>query len=449
VAGLRQIAAVGLAVVCSACAAAPDVTSVTQRLPSVTAPPAVELGVDGDAVALAFSGGGARAAAFSHGVLLGLNEMEAAEGGKLSSRIALITAVSGGAITAEYHGLYGVPGLETFRAAALDVDWDGRLNTSLFAPGNWTRLYGGGLNGPDKLGDWLNANVFSGARMSDMRAKPRVVINATDLYTGMPFAFAAPYFQAICADLGAVRVADAVGASMAVPLAFRPIVAASFAEGCSETAPDWTAAANGDPMVKATSRAFAAWRDPARMKFLHLVDGGLSDNFGLSSLITIRRASQTPYGPFSERDAVRVRRMVFVVVNAEMAPAGDWTLTPEGPGGVDVVMAALDAAINAPKRVALEAFGQMLESWERDLVAWRCALPPERARDLGAGDGWVCDDVSFTLSMVSFDDLPEDEAAKLGATPTRVSLPAQQIDALIAAGRKAVRDNAAVKALTE
>jgi len=65
---------------------------------------------------------------------------------------------------------------ETFRKAALDVDWDGHLNTNPLVPNNWMRLYGGGLNGPDKLGDWLNTNVFSGARMSDMRGKPRVVI---------------------------------------------------------------------------------------------------------------------------------------------------------------------------------------------------------------------------------------------------------------------------------
>ncbi len=445
----RQAVIAGVAVMTAACAGTPDVSSVTQRMPVAAAPPVIELGVDGDVVALAFSGGGARAASFAHGVLLGLNDMQSAQGGALSERIALITAVSGGAITAAYHGLYGVPGLATFRAAVLDVDWEAQLTTHPLVPNNLARLLGGGMNGRDKLGDWLNANVFDGARISDMRARPRVIINATDLYTGMQFAFAAPYFQAICADLGAVRVADAVGASMAVPLAFRPVVARTFAEGCSTPAPGWAKATDSDPMVQATARAIEVWRDPERMKFLHLVDGGLSDNFGLSSLITMRRASQTPYGPFAERDAVRVRRMVFLVVNAEMTPAADWSLTPEGPGVLAVILASLDAAINAPKRVALEAFGVVLKDWERELIAWRCALPPERARELGADDGWDCGNVSFAISMVSFEDLPDDDAKKLGATPTRVSLPADQIDALIAAGRQAVKNNSVLKTLTE
>jgi NTE family protein len=281
--------------------------------------------------------------------------------------------------------------------------------------------------------------------MRDIRARPRIVINATDLYTSTPFAFTAPYFEAICSDLGEVRVADAVGASMAVPLAFRPIIAATNAGECPAPLPAWVGEAARDRsapvMLRETARAFETWRDPETAKFLHLADGGLADNFGLSTLITMRRAAQAPYGPFSARDAVRLRRLAFIVVNAEMAPAGDWALAAKGPNGIDMVDATLNVAVNAPKRLAYDAFSATLETWERDLVAWRCGLTADEARAMGAGEGWRCDDVSFRLDMASFRDLQPEMADRLGAAPTQVSLPADLIDDLIAAGRVVALSN--------
>ena len=61
-----------------------------------------------------------------------------------------------------------------------------------------------------------------------------------------PFAFAAPYFQAICSDLGPVRIADAVASSMSVPLAFRPVVVGTYADKCPTPLPAWVAQAAKD-----------------------------------------------------------------------------------------------------------------------------------------------------------------------------------------------------------
>jgi hypothetical protein len=208
-----RIVAFALVLLASACAGTPDTTPVNTRLIAAPAEPVAELGVDGDAIALAFSGGGARSASFSLGALLQLRDMKGTDGGRLIDRVALVTAVSGGAITAAYFGRHGADELDGFRAAALDKDWQGKLHTSFASPNNWARLLQGGLNGPELLANWLDREVFGGAKMRDLPNRPRIVINATDLYTGAPFAFAAPYFQAVCSNLGDVRVADAVAAN--------------------------------------------------------------------------------------------------------------------------------------------------------------------------------------------------------------------------------------------
>jgi predicted acylesterase/phospholipase RssA len=447
---IAEIALMALAA--AACAGTPYTNPINQPLVAAPSESVAELGVEGDAIALALSGGGARAASFSYGALLQLRDMKDADGRRLIDRVAVVTAVSGGAITAGWLGQHGADGLDGFRAAALDKDWQGKLHTSFVSPNNWARLLQGGLNGPDLLADWLDREVFTGGRMRDLPNRPRIVINAADLYTGAPFAFTAPYFQAICSDLASVRIADAVAASMAVPIAFRPIVVRSYAENCPAPLPTWVGQAVADRsapiLLRETARAFQLYRNPARMKFVHLADGGVTDNFGVSSLITLRRASQTSYGPFSARDSVRVKRMTFLIINAEMSAAGDWALRQEGPDGPQMIEAALSVAVNAPKRAAADAFASTLSDWERDLIEYRCSLTKEEAQSLGAGPGWDCKNVDFRLDVITFADLPAAQFQKLGAAPTQVSLPKELIDDLIAGGRQAIATNEAVKALT-
>lgn len=448
-----RIAAFAFAALTASCAGLPDTTPINHAL---TAPPPapveIELGVDGDAIALALSGGGARAASFSLGVLLQLRDMKGPDGRALIDKVALVTSVSGGSTIAAYFGLFGPAGLDRFRADMLDKDWQGQLNTTFMSPDNWQRLMQGGVNGPDKLANWLDKEVYAGRHMRDLTDHPRVIINAADLYNGTPFAFAAPYFDAICSNLGDVRVADAVAASMSVPVAFRPIVVKLPEGECPTPMPPWVDAVRRDraspTLLRETARAFEAYRDPSRMKYVHLTDGGVADNFGLSSLVTIRRAAGKPYGPYSARDAVKIKRMTFLLVNSERYADGDWSMRPEGPDAVQLVDAMISASINAPKRAASDAFGSVLAEWQRDLIAWRCTLTPEEARSLGAGEGWKCNDVQFRFDTVSFADLPADQYERLGAAATAVSLPTDLVDDLIAGGRRAILTNELVQGLT-
>lgn len=445
--------AFAFAALATACVSAPDTTPINQALTQPPAPPVeIELGVEGDAIALALSGGGARAASFSLGVLLQLRDMKGPDGRALIDKVALVTSVSGGSTIAAWFGLHGAAGLDGFRPAMLDKDWQSQLHTTFMSPENWQRLMQGGVNGPDKLANWLDKEVYTSAHMKDLSNHPRVIINAADLYNGTPFAFAAPYFQAICSDLGSVRVADAVAASMSVPIAFRPIVVKLPEGDCPAPMPDLVDAARRDrtspALLRETARAFEAYRDRSRMKYLHLTDGGVADNFGLSSLVTIRRAAGKPYGPYSARDAVKVRRMTFLLVNSERYADGEWSMKPEGPDAVQLVDALLSVSINAPKRAASDAFGSVLADWQRDLIAWRCELTPEQARSLGAGEGWDCKDVQFRFDTVSFADLSPDQYERLGAAATAVSLPKDQVDDLIAGGRRAILTNDLVQQLT-
>ena len=446
-------AALSLSLLLTACAGLPDTRPINLPLAVTPAPKAeIDIAGDGDVIALALSGGGARAASFSLGVLQELRDTRDSSGGLLIDRVAMVTAVSGGAITAAWLGQHGPDGLDGLRPAILDKDWQSQLHTTWMSPQNWDRLMQGGLNGPDKLSNWLDKEVFHGAKMSDLKVRPRIIINATDLYSGAPFAFEAPWFDAICSDLDAVRVSDAVAASMSVPVAFRPIVVRTYGRECPHQLAPWVTAAETSrtsPMLlRETARSFRFFRDSARMDYIHLTDGGVADNFGVSSIVTLRAASGSPYGPFTARDAVKLKRFTFFIINAERNAEGDWPMKEAGPDGPQLIETLLGVSVNAPKRAAADAFAGELERWEREVIDWRCSLTPQQAASLGAPEGWDCRAVDFRLDIISFADLTDARFAELGKAATAVSLPKEQIDNLIAGGREVIRRNEEVARLT-
>ena len=449
----RRIAVPTLALLIAGCATASP-PPINPRSASASPPPAMDRGLEGDVIVLALSGGGARSTAFSLGALQGLRDLRARDGRTVLDHVRIVTAVSGGSIMAAYYGQHGPPGLDTFRAAYLDKDWTAQIHTNLVSPLNWARAAGGGLNDQVRTSNWLDREVFAHGLMGDLtnRFDVRVVLNATDLYNGTTFAFTRTYFDALCSDLESVRIADAVAASMAFPGAFHPVVLQTHSGSCPPQ-PDWVAAAQPDhgrpALVRRTAQAFANYRNADRQQFLHLADGGIIDNLGLSSLRLMRETAGNAFGPLSERDAVRVSRMTFLVVNAEQTREATWQMRASGPNGPQALSAILGIAIEAPNRGAYDAFALMAAAWERALRDYRCRLDPQTVERLrGSLTGWDCRDVHLVVDMISFADLDPVSRDTLGHVPTSVSLPSRQVDALIAAGRRLARENPNTLALT-
>ena len=147
--------------------------------------------VGGDtAVALAFSGGGTRAAAFSFGVLRGLDRVQTRGGKSYLERVIFVSGVSGGSITAAYYGLKGRAALADFRERFLIRDGEENLNTTV-SLGNLARGLDGGVNDATRFPAWLDRNLFDNATLGDLfqPGKPLIWINASDLYNRTPFLF--------------------------------------------------------------------------------------------------------------------------------------------------------------------------------------------------------------------------------------------------------------------
>lgn len=400
-------------------------------------------------VAMSFSGGGTRAAAFAFGALQGLDAMRGPAGASLLDDVAFISSVSGGSITAAYYGLHGKASLATFRSVLL-TDGEAGLRFSLLNPVNLARLFAGGLNDREDLQTWLDEDVFKGATYADMfrRGKPIVWINATNVYYRVAFPFSQLAFDALCSDLASFPVSEAVAASMAVPLFFAPIVLQKHPEACSAPLPnlDHAQAPGRSLLLGALANAVRGHRDISKGKYIKLVDGGVTDNYGLATILQSRLLLGTAYGPMSENDAIKVRRLLFIVVDAGQGPRGDWNQSQAGPSGIEVASAAIDAAMATNVRMSYDAFVPMMQQWRDDLVAYRCGMPHSRQQEIAARlPGWRCDEVEFFVTRISFEALDKERAASLNDLPTRLRLPERDVDRLIEAGRDAILGNPVIR----
>jgi NTE family protein len=63
------------------------------------------------------------------------------------------------------------------------------------------------------------------------------------------------------------------------------------------------------------AKAISRYHD-GEIPYIKLLDGCLVDNFGLSGFTIAGLSADTPYGPLSPQQAVRLRRGLFLVVDA-------------------------------------------------------------------------------------------------------------------------------------
>jgi predicted acylesterase/phospholipase RssA len=396
-------------------------------------------------IGLAFSGGGMRATAFAYGML---QELQAANTGTPNGfldNVRLVSGVSGGSVMAAQLGLRGPEGIDGFRERFLITNAETYMTTSALNPLTIAKGIAGGVNGRDTFGRYLDETLYNGATFADLRrSRIKTWINATDMANNTPFLFSPETFDALCSDLSKVKLSEAVAASAAFPLVFTPIVLEAHQGDCTYREPDWLTTARYNPeataAMRAHARALESYTNPDEVKFVKLLDGGITDNFGTTGLAVERARAQVPYAPLTAEEAVKLKRMLFLVANAGVEKEYGWARKVKGPGGVNLALSIATSAMAAASRSGYDSMRGELRLWETELIEWRCALPLSEVRKLrGSTDGWDCKDVKIFIGEASFAALPADQRDRLDAVPTRLRLPTAQVDMVIEAGREATR----------
>ena len=276
---------------------------------------------------LAFSGGGTRASSLDYGVLQELARTEIVIDGtrrRLLDEIDVISSVSGGSFTAAYFGLFGDRIFEDFEEKFLKIKVQSKLTGKLFSPWVWPKLWSRKYNRNDMAVDYYNKILFEDKTFADLAHKgnpPFIVINASDMALGTRWEFTQDQFDLICSDLSKFPVARAVTASAAVPGAFGTVRLTNQSEECGNKTPNWVANFLSDPnstfrMRNAANEA-KTYAHPKR-KYIHLVDGGITDNIGVRSILDMALKQQVVQDRTLLQREAKVERVVIVVVDAHV-----------------------------------------------------------------------------------------------------------------------------------
>lgn len=397
-------------------------------------------------IGLAFSGGGMRASAFAYGMTEALRAADPSSPNGLLDRVRLVSGVSGGSVTAAQLGLYGPAGLVGYRERYLVTDAERYMANSVINPITLVRGLAGGANGRETFARYLDEVLYKGATFGDLRARSGIAtwINATDMGNATPFLFSPETFDALCSDLSGFRLSEAVAASAAFPLVFSPVVLEAHQGKCDYREPDWLTAARFNPeataAMRAHARALESYTDPAKVRFVKLLDGGITDNFGTTGLAVERARARAAHAPMTPAEAVRLKRLLFLVADAGVETDPSWVQKVPGPGGPGLAMAIASASLAAATRSGYDAMRGEMRRWQEELIEWRCALPASEVRRLrGSLAGWDCRDVKLFVGLAGGDALPAPMRDRLNRIPTRLRLKTEEVDLAIEAGRVATQ----------
>ena len=329
---------------------------------------------DNTLVIMMFSGGGTRAAALGYGVLTAFNDYPLLLNGRRTTLTAssdLVFGVSGGSVLAAYYALHGEQVIPRFEERFLKQNFQRLMFKQALSFSNMPRLASPEYGRGDLLQEQFENTLFGNMTFGDLnkyRKGPFAVISATDMASGQRIDFTQENFDQFCLDLSDLRVARAVAASSSVPVIFSPLTLNNNSGNCGYTVPARFQAvlvSDGDSWQEKTRHEILRnpySADSKARPFLHLVDGGLTDNLGLRSLLE----TQEIY-PNSSLQAMletkNIGRVIIVSVNAQNQISETISQQAKIPSFRDMINATIDVPIARASQESLRQFRAMVDNW--------------------------------------------------------------------------------------
>lgn len=403
-------------------------------------------------VALALSGGGTRAAALSYGVMEKLNAVSIRNGSStLLNEVDVISSVSGGSFTSAYYGLFGDHIFTDFKDKFLYRDIQGELLGKLLNPVNWIRLMSPNFNRIDLAIEHYNKTIFDNKTYDDLinsGKQPFIAINATNLTTGSRFTFTQPTFDILGSDLSTLPVARAVASSSAFPLLLSPVSYKNYpkAQGFDVSKDirnglkDKYNGPNPRRYVWANNR-YIYHADKLNHPYVHLMDGGLSDNIGGRYLVdNFNRTSGFIY-----QRKTAIEELVVIVVNAKTQIPEHLDENESPPNLIDVAYKTATVSMDNYSFETVQMISNLLNISSR---AAREILNCQTVIDQHCSSGYQLPKMghqfNVTVVEINFLNVIDPEKRKrLLSLPTSFSLTKPQVDELIGVGGELLEQSTA------
>ncbi|WP_439234641.1 patatin-like phospholipase family protein [Lonepinella koalarum] len=334
---------------------------------------------DSTIIAIMFSGGGTRAAAFGYGVLEELNRHPINLDGKstnLIDNVDMVYGVSGGSVLAIYYSLYGKETIPTFEKRFLKQNFQKLMINQTLSFANMPRLFSPQFGRGDLLQEQFENTLFGNKTFGDLatqRKGPFAVISATDMSIGRRLDFTQEQFDTMCLDLAKLPLARAVAASSAVPLVFSPLTLNNNGGNCNyQLAKELQATLDADQgnlqdeSRQQYIRQLQQYSNSKERPYIHLLDGGLTDNLGIKSLLETQEVS--PENAIRERlKSSNIKRIIIISVNAQNQISTEIDKTADVPSFSDQATAVIDVPIDQTSQTSLNRFRAVVDARNEEL----------------------------------------------------------------------------------
>lgn len=391
-------------------------------------------------VVASFSGGGTRASTLAFGALREMAHQSIKWEGKerrLLDELDVIYALSGGTFTGAYYSLFGDRIFHDFEHRFLRKDWETELRHRIFrSPSNWFRLWSPYFGRIHIMSELLDEALYDGKTYGDLlkqKTRPGLLIHASDMATLSRFEFVQPQFDLMCSDLNRFPIAYASAASAALPLVLSPITLKNYAGTCEYQAPEWMvkAAHSSRPAMRQRGKELLSYLDVEKRPYVHLLDGGLSDNMALRGILEGAALAGGLEQTIKNAGIKKIKKLVFLAVNAETSPDVREYRSDNIPTTSRVFGSLVDIPINRYSSDTLLIMRMGVEKWQEKLRN-RTADP----------DSVFAQDADVYFIDVSLGAVADaDEQQYLMKIPTTLYLTDVQIDRLLSAATKLIRQD--------
>jgi NTE family protein len=277
--------------------------------------------------------------------------------------------------------------------------------------------------------DYYEDTIFKGATFADMQQVdgPFVAINATDFARGVRFSFVQDYFDLLCSDLSSFPVARAVTASSAVPVLFNPVVVENHSDCDRTKAQAWLQKVRervlDKPDLMLTVDGLDSYADHDQRRYIHFVDGGISDNLGLRAFYEVIELSGGFMQYAEKMRHTPPRRLILISVNASTDPQSSMDETPKQPSIAHSISAVSNVQLRRYTADTIALVDKSLKRWAEEISS------PQHS-------------VESYFILLDFNGIEDPNQREfLNQIPTSFSLTDEQVDALIAAGGELLRGN--------
>ena len=223
-------------------------------------------------------------------------------------------------------------------------------------------------------------------------------------------------------------VSRAVTASSAVPVVFNPVVVENYPD-CKDREVEWVmqvrdlADTEHDPELSSLAAGLESYADKEKRKYIHFVDGGITDNMGVRAIYDVITISGGPRVFMNKMNVKSPRRLVLIVVDASTTPVYEMDETNKQPSLKQSIGAVTGVQLHRYNTATLELVSDSVKLWTEEL----------------ATDGPPVSPFFIDVSLSGIEN-PE-KREYFNQVPTSFKLDDEQVDRLIEAGRELLRNH--------